>query len=73
TGFNAVREQYARIAAAPHSRYIASMYIDNVRSLARRMEKTFPDRLKAERQTVIDDVTWMKRAFAEKYGPEKAE
>ncbi len=73
TGFNAVREQYARIAAVPHSRYIASMYIDHVQSLARRVEDAFPDRLKAERQTVVDDITWMKRAFAEKYGTEKAE
>lgn len=73
TGFNAVREQFSRIVATPHSRYVARMYIDYVQSLARRMEKTFPDRLKAERQTVVDDVTWMKRAFAEKYGPEQAE
>ncbi len=72
TNFNAVREQFSRIAAAPHSRYVARAYVDYVQSLADRMEKAFPDRLQAERTTVLDDIQWMKSAFAEKYGAEEA-
>jgi hypothetical protein len=73
SSFNAVREQFSRIASAPHSRYIAREYIDYVQSLSDRMQKAFPDRLKAERKTVMDDIEWMKGAFAEKYGSEGAE
>lgn len=70
TGYNPVREQFGRIAAAPHSRYVARIYIDYIQGLAARIAKAFPNRLKPEQKTLQDDIDWMKKRFVEKYGPE---
>jgi hypothetical protein len=72
TGLNAVREQYTRIASAPHSRYVARMYVRYVERLAARLQSAFPDHYAAAKRTIDDDVAWMNAAYAAKYdlGPE---
>lgn len=69
TSFNAVREQYARIAAGPHMRAAARAYIEYLERLARRLRDAFPDRFAAACATLEDDIALLKRKFAEQYGP----
>ncbi len=68
TGFNAVREQFMRISAEPHSRYVAEAYVRHVEGLLERMKSAFPGRFEATKTTVADDVAWMKQAIIDKYG-----
>jgi len=70
TGFNSVREQYARIANAPHSRYIAGAYIAYLEDLAARFKRAFPDRYQAEKKTLDDDIARLKEGYAAKYKDE---
>ncbi len=68
TGFNAVREQFMRISAEPHSRYVAEAYVRHVEGLLEQMKSAFPGRFDATKKTVADDVAWMKLALLDKYG-----
>jgi len=67
TGLNPVREQYLRISSYPHSHYIAREYIAYIERLAARMDKIFPTRYKAEKQTVRDDIKVLKDMYSAKY------
>ena len=73
TGFNSVREQYMRIANAPHSRYIAKAYIAYLEGLSERFKRAFPDRYHAEKKTLDDDIAALKEAHTAKYKDEAAE
>jgi hypothetical protein len=68
TGLNCVREQYQRIATAPHSRTAALAYIAWLEDLSARMDKAFPKQYRDAKATVDADVVWTKAAFAAKYG-----
>jgi hypothetical protein len=68
TGFNAVRDQYTRIATAPHARQAAGAYVEHVERLSARLKETFPDCYQAEKKTIDDDIAWLKRNYAAKYG-----
>jgi len=67
TGFNAVRDQYARIAAAPHARQAAQAYIEHVERLSARLKEVFPDNYQAEKKTIDDDIAWLQRNYTAKY------
>jgi len=70
TGFKAVREQYRRIAAAPHSRQAAAAWIRHLEGIASRLEASFPDRYAAEKKTLMDDIRFLEGRFAGQYEDE---
>ncbi len=67
TGFNAVREQFDRIAALPHSHQIAIAYIEHLDRLASRMQKVFPESFAAERATLRHDVELLRQRLEQKF------
>ncbi len=73
TNFNFVREQYNRLASTPHSRFAVEAYVLHLRSLSDRARQVFPDRYRAARKTLDDDVAWAERAFAVKYRESRTE
>lgn len=68
TGFNPVRAQLTRLMEAPHSRYVAQGYLDHMKKVLRGMEREFPRRFAAGKQTLAADLAWMRAAFSDKYG-----
>jgi hypothetical protein len=73
TNFNAVRDQFTRLASAPHSRHVAEMYVRHLEDLLSRMRQAFPEQFEPARKTLADDIAWMKRASASKYGEGEAD
>jgi hypothetical protein len=67
TGLNPVREQFAKLASMPHSRYIVEAYISYLADLSARMDKEFPNKYKAEKKTLGDDVKLLRKMAAERY------
>jgi hyaluronoglucosaminidase len=68
TGLNPVREQFSKIIAAPHSRYVAEAYVRSLEALADRADRVFPDRCEAERQTLRNDIEHIKSLMKARYG-----
>lgn len=68
TGLNPVREQFNKILAIPHSRYIAEAYVSRLEALADKTDRVFPDRCKAERQTLRNDIAHVKGLLEARYG-----
>ncbi len=68
TGLNPVREQLNKIIATPHSRYVAEAYISRLEALADKADRVFPDRCKAERQTIRNDIAHVKGLLKARYG-----
>ena len=71
--FNAVREQYQRLAAVPHSRFAIDAFIQKVEDLSTRLDKEFPNRFDAAKKTVTDDIAWLRQAVTDKYGKDNIE
>jgi len=67
--FNPVRMQFDRLASEPHSRYIVENYVRHLSNIATRMERAFPNVYRSARKTLNDDIGWMNRKLANKYGP----
>jgi hypothetical protein len=67
TDLNCAREQYARIASAPHARQGTLAFIAHMRDLSRRLGELFPNQYKAEKKTLKDDVRFLERQFQKKY------
>ena len=67
TGFNAVQEQFTRISAMPHSRLVATAYIDQLQQLSERLKKQFPEHYQPEQQTLDNDIQQLQKRFAAKY------
>ncbi|HWQ93123.1 MAG TPA: beta-N-acetylglucosaminidase domain-containing protein [Clostridia bacterium] len=67
TGFNAVREQFDRIVALPHSRQAAVAYIEHLEHLAERMQKAFPQNFGSERETLQQDLHLLKQKLKQKF------
>jgi hypothetical protein len=67
TGFNAVREQFDRIIALPHSRQAAVAYVEHLEKLANRMQKAFPTSFGAERETLQHDLDLLKQKLKQKF------
>jgi hypothetical protein len=68
TSFNAVRDQFLRISGAPHSRQAAIAFIKHMESLSERLKNEFPDSYQPEKQTLEDDIEFLKRSFTAKFG-----
>lgn len=68
TGLNPVREQFNRIIATPHSRWIAEGYVRNLEAFADKADRVFPDRAKAERQTIRNDIEFLRKLLEARYG-----
>ena len=47
--------------------------MQHVQDVARRMELSFPERFKAARRTVVNDIARMRTAYAESYGHRRSE
>jgi len=67
TGLNPVREQFSRLVAMPHARYIADAFIWDLENLAARMDEAFPNRYQAEKQTVRNDLAFLRKLMAQRY------
>lgn len=68
TGFNSARDQYNRIAGQRHARFAAAAYVQQLEALSRRMGEALPERYRAARKTLDEDIAWMKQAFEHRYG-----
>ncbi len=68
TGTNPVRETFGRVLVAPHSRYVAEAYVRTLEELADKADRVFPDRCRAERQTIRNDISFVKNLLETRYG-----
>ncbi|MBP6964085.1 MAG: beta-N-acetylglucosaminidase domain-containing protein [Armatimonadetes bacterium] len=68
TGLNPVRDQFNKIIATPHSRYVAEGYIRTIEAFANKADRVFPDRCKAERQTIHNDIAFLRKLLESRYG-----
>jgi len=66
--FNAVRDQYLRLAAQRHARFAASACLRSLEDLSDRLHALFPDRYLAAQKTLDDDIAWVRAAFIERFG-----
>ncbi len=64
TGLNPVREQFLKVLSMPNSRNITEGMIRDLEDLTKRMDKVFPCRFHAERQTIKDDVVFLRETMA---------
>jgi hyaluronoglucosaminidase len=64
TGLNPVREHFNQLMSMPHSRYIVEAVIHHLEDLVARMDKVFPTRYQAEKQTVKNDIEFMKNIIS---------
>ncbi len=67
TGLNSVRQQYTRISNMKHARFAAEAFLNNLKMLHDRMERVFPDRYVAARETLKIDIDWVQAQFDSKY------
>ena len=67
TGFNAVQEQFTRISVMPHSRLVATAYIDQLQQLSERLKKQFPGHYQPEQQTLDNDIQQLRKKLGAKY------
>jgi hyaluronoglucosaminidase len=67
TGLNPVRERFQKIIATPHSSWVAESFIHCLESFADRADRVFPDRCKAERRTIRNDIEFLKKLLAARY------
>ncbi len=67
TAFNAVQEQYTRLAAAPYARQAALAYIARLQRLSGRLKEQFADHYQPERLTLDHDIQQLQKKFAAKY------
>lgn len=68
TGLNPVRERFAKLAAMPQSHFVVEAYISSLEDLSARLAKAFPKRYAAERKTLSDDITALRKMASERYG-----
>jgi hypothetical protein len=61
TGTNPVRARFGTLPAAASGGSAARQFIVRIEGIASRLAKLFPSRFSATRQTVMDDVRWMKQ------------
>ncbi len=70
TGLNPVKENFAKIRALGHSRYVVEAFIAYLGDLSARMQKAFPDKYKAAQKTLADDVAAVRRMADDNYSRE---
>ena len=68
TGLNPVKERYAKLAAMPQSHCMREAFITYLEDLAARMDRAFPKRYAAEKKTLGDDITALRKLESERYG-----
>lgn len=68
TGHNDLMEQFTRIAAEPHSEYVATLLIERAEAVDERMDRLFPKRYRAARATLRQTIGTLRRRFKEQYG-----
>ncbi len=67
TSFNAVQDQFDRIASAPHSRQAALAYFEHLQRLAERLNREFPGSYQPEKATLEHDLQVVSNKLAAKY------
>ena len=68
TGLNPVRERLAQLIATPHSRYVVEALIRDMEGVLAKMEAAFPTSYGPEKQTVKNDIEFMKKTMTQRYG-----
>ncbi len=61
TALNPVRERFLRLIAMPHGRPVALAYVERLEVLLQRIERAFPRRYNAEKQTLREDIRVLKK------------
>lgn len=69
TGLNPVRENFAKIVSLHHGRPIVEGYMLYLEGLSARLDKAFPDKYKAARKALADDIIQVRQMIKERYGP----
>jgi len=69
TGFNPVMDEFTGILGTPHSRYHATLYLEHVTDVARRLDEHFPDRFQSARDTLHGTLAKMVMGHRGEYGP----
>jgi AraC-like DNA-binding protein len=64
TGTNPVRQKFHRLLAVPAPQRAAHEFLSHMEAVAARLEQEFPGQFAATKQTVTDDLAWMRRQFA---------
>jgi hypothetical protein len=67
TGLNPVREQFGRLVSMPHARYIVEAFVRHAEDVALGMDRVFPNRYQAEKQTLRTDIKFLRDTFSAKY------
>ncbi len=65
TALNPVRERFLRMLAMPHGRPAARAYLDSLEALAKRFERAFPGRYRAEKRTLRADIEALRKMLTE--------
>jgi hypothetical protein len=68
TGLNPARERLAQLIATPHSRYVVEALIRDMEGVLAKMEAAFPTSYGPEKQTVKNDIEFMKKTMTQRYG-----
>jgi len=68
TGYNAIRNQFAKIASTPNSVFEAQALLGSLDALSVRLDKEFPDTHKPTKETVSNDVKYLRDQFTQRYG-----
>jgi len=69
TNWNSVLQRFNELLRAPHSRYMALLYLNHVQDVSSRLGRCFPDRFQDARKTVDQNLEHMRKAFQQRYAP----
>jgi hyaluronoglucosaminidase len=69
TGHNAALAEYKRLSSAPHSRYIAALYLRHVEEVQNRLNREFPDRYAETKITLQKTLDQIRSEFKAQYEP----
>lgn len=64
TGTNPVRAKFGSVLAAGDPRAAGQRFIQQIQGMYSRLTKLFPTQYPAEKQTVLEDINWMKQQLA---------
>jgi hypothetical protein len=69
TAHNAVLAEYKRLSSAPHSRYVAALYLRHVEDVQNRLNQEFPDRYAQTKITLQKTLDQIRNDFKARYEP----
>lgn len=64
---NTARSTFEKLTALTHGKVAAVLFVEHLEEILNKLEKTFPNKYQAERETVKIDLDWMKRELKVRY------